>query len=64
MGILFEFVGEARMLGSMMYGCMFLDCRCAGRPRPTGVMIGASLSRADSVSSSMMWECSLGILFE
>ena len=43
---------------------MFLDWRCADRPRPTGVMLGASLSGADSVSSSMMWECDLGILFE
>ena len=27
-------------------------------------MIGASLSGAESVSSSMMWECALGIRFE
>ena len=27
-------------------------------------MMGASLSGADSVSSSMMWECDLGIRFE
>ena len=27
-------------------------------------MLGASLSGVDSVSSSMMWECDLGILFE
>ena len=52
------------MLGAMMFGCMFLACRCAGRPRPTGVMLGAYLYVADSVSSSMLWECALGILFE
>ena len=27
-------------------------------------MLGASLSGADSVSSSMLWECALGVLFE
>ena len=63
-GILWELVGEARMLGSMMFGCMFLDCCCAGKPRPTGVMLIESLSGAESVSSSMLWECALGILFE
>ena len=63
MGILLELVGEARMLGSMMFGCMFLDCCCAGKPRPTGVMLIASLSGAVSVSSSFMWECDLGSLF-
>ena len=52
------------MLGSTMLGCMRLDWRCDGRPRPTGVMMGASMSGADSVSSSMMWECDLGIRFE
>ena len=64
MRILLELVGEARMLGSMMFGCMFLFFLCAGRPRPTGVMLIASQSGADSVSSSMLWECALGILFE
>ena len=52
------------MLGSMMLGCMRLNWHCDGRPRPIGVMMGASLSRADSVYSSMMWECALGIRFE
>ena len=52
------------MLGLTMLGCMRLDWRCAGRLRTTGVMMGASLSGADSVSSSMMWECSLGVRFE
>ena len=64
MGILLEFVGEARMLGLMMYGCMFLAYRSAGRPRPTGLMLGSSVSGDDSVSSSMLWECDLGIIFE
>ena len=52
------------MLGSMMFGGMLLDWHCAGRPRPTCVMLGASLSGADSVSSSILWDCALGILFE
>ena len=47
-----------------MFWCMRLDWRCAGRPRPTGVMMGASLSGSDNVSSSMMWECALGTRFE
>ena len=64
MGILLELGGEANMLSSIMFGYMFLDWRCAGRPRPTGVILGASLSGADSVSSSMMWEWDLGIRFE
>ena len=64
MGILLELAEEAMMLGSMMFGCMFLDCRCAGRPRPKGVMLGASLSGEDSVSSSMLWDCVLGVLFK
>ena len=64
MGILLELGGEARMLGLMMYGCMFLAYRSAGRPRPTGLMLGSSVSGDDSVSSSMLWECDLGIIFK
>ena len=52
------------MLSSMMFGYMFLDWRCAGRPRPTSVMMGASLSGSDNVSYSMIWEYALGIRFE
>ena len=64
MGILLELVGEARILGLMMFGCIFLAFQCSGRPRPTGVMMGAYLSGADSVSSSMLWEFALVIIFE
>ena len=49
MGILLELVGEARMLGSMMFKCMFLACICAGKPRPKGFMLITSQSGADSV---------------
>ena len=52
------------MLGSMMFGCIFSACRCAGKPRPTGVMLIASQSGSANVSSSMLWECALGTLFE
>ena len=62
-GILLELVVEASIYGSMMFGCMLVACRCSGKPRPTGVMLVASLSGADSVSSAMMWECALGLLF-
>ena len=64
MGILLELVGEARMLGSIMFGCMFSAYFCAGKPSPTGVIMIASQSGAASVSSSILGECVLGILFE
>ena len=64
MGILLKLVGEARMLGSMMFGCIFLACRYAGNPRPTGVILIVSQSGAVSVSSSLLCECAIGILFE
>ena len=64
MVILLELVGEARLLGSMMFGCMFLACHCAGKPRPTCVMLISYQSGAVSVSSSMLWECDLGIIFK
>ena len=51
MEILLKLVGEAMMLGSMMFGCLFLACQCAGKPRPIGVMLIVSQSGAASVSS-------------
>ena len=64
MGILLKLVGEARTLGSMIFGCLFLACRCDGKPRPTGVMLIVSQSGAASVSSSLLCDCAIGILCE
>ena len=64
MGIILKFVGEARMLGSMMFGCLFLACRCAGNPRPTGVMLIVSQSGVVSVSFLLLCAWVIGILFE
>ena len=64
MGVLLKFVGEARLLGSIMFGCLFLACICAGKPRPTGVILVVSQSGAVSVSSSLLCECAIGVLFE
>ena len=64
MEILLKLVGEARMLRSMMFGCLCLAYLCYGKPRPTGVMLIVSQSGAASVSYSMLCECAIGILFE
>ena len=64
MGILLKFVEEARMSGSMMFGCLFLACRCAGNPSPTGVMLIVYQSGAVSVSFSLLCAYVIGILFE
>ena len=64
MGIILKLVGEARISGSMMFGCLFLACRCAGNPRPTGAMLILSQSGAVSVSFSLLCECVIGIIFE
>ena len=63
-GILLKLVGEARMSVSMIFGCLFLACLCAGNPRPTGVMLIVSQSSAVSVSFSLLCECVIEILFE
>ena len=47
-----------------MFGCLFLACRCAGNPRPTGVMLIVSQSGAVSVCFSLMCACVIGVLFE
>ena len=64
MGILLKLVGEARILGSMMFGCLFLACCCAGKPSPTCVMLIVSQSGAAIVSFSVLFECAIGIIFE
>ena len=64
MEILLKLVGEARMLGSMMFGCPCLSYLCYGKPRPTGVMLIVSQSGAASVSSSLLCEFAIGILCE
>ena len=64
MGILLIFLGEARMSGSMMCGCVFLYCRCAGNPMPTGVMLIVSQSGVVSVPFSLLCEWIVGVLFE
>ena len=63
-GILLNVLGEARMSGSMMCGCVFLACRCAGNPRPTGVMLIVSQSGIVSVSFLLLCAWVIGILFE
>ena len=64
MGILFKNLGEAKMSGSMMCGCVFLSCRCASNPRPTCVMLILSQSGAVSVFFLLLCVWVIGILFE
>ena len=52
------------MSGSMMCGCVFLACSCAGNPRPTGVMLILSQSGVVSVSFLLLCEWVIGILIE
>ena len=47
-----------------MFGGPFLAYRCAGKPRPTGVILIVSQSGAASFSSSMLCDCVIGVLFE
>ena len=52
------------MSGSMMFGCLFLDCCCSSNPRPKGVMLIVSQSGTVSVSFSLLCVFVIGILFE
>ena len=64
MGILLKLVEEARTSGSMMFGCLFVACRCAGNPRRKSGMLFVSRSGAISVFFSLLCACVIGIIFE